>query len=791
MKVSLNWLRDYLNFDKVSIADLSKIISTHIVEIEAEYKLVEATCLQVGYVKECINHENSDHLHVCQVELKEGVSQIVCGAPNVNVGQKVIVACPGAVLPGDFKIKASKVRGVESNGMICSLQELGFEEKYVPEEFKNGIYILGEDAKVGENPLEYLYLDDYVFDLELTSNRSDLLSVEGVAFDIAAKLGQKIKVKELKANYTNDKNPVKVEVTTDNCLKYCIRYIKDIKIGESPWWIKSRLIASGVRPINNVVDITNYVLMEMGQPLHSFDADKLGNKILVRNAFDNEKVTTLDDIERNLVNTDIVITDGNVVTCIGGVMGASNTEVTNTTVNVALEAAYFDPVSIRRTSSRLGLKSESSTRFERKIDYYRVERALDYACYLLEKLAGGKVSEELVKIVTKELPIEKVNVSTKKINSVLGTSLSTEEIKSIFVSLAYDFKEENDDFVITIPSRRMDLEAWDQHIIEDVARIYGYDNIPTVLPMTNDKGSLTRRQKTIRNVRYLLSGLGMNETVTYSLINKNKLNDFTLEENEAIELLMPMSEDKAVMRQSLLNGLVEVIQYNKARKQENMAFFEIGKKYDTTDEITLVSGAFTGLYTSNLWKGEKQVADFFLVKGLLDNLFAKLNIVVTYEQATNANKNFHPGRTAYVKVNNETIGILGELHPRYIKENDLTKTVVFEIDLDKVMELTNKEFKYNVLSKFPTITRDLAIVVKKEINARQVLDVVKQTAKKLLIDSYVFDVYEGSNVAEDEKSLAIKLTFQDSEKTLEANDVDKVINSILNRLDFNFKARLR
>lgn len=791
MKVSLNWLKDYLNLDNITVDELSKIISTHIVEIEAENKLVEATCLQIGHVKECVDHENSDHLHVCQVELKDGISQIVCGAPNVAVGQKVIVACPGAVLPGDFKIKASKVRGVESNGMICSLQELGFEDKYIPEEFKDGIYILGEDAVVGDNPLEYMHLNDYIFDLELTSNRSDLLSIEGVAFDIASKLNQTVKVKELKANYVSGKNPVQVEVTTKGAPKYNIRYIKDVVIKESPWWLKSKLIASGIRPINNVVDITNYVLMEMGQPLHSFDADKLGNKILVRDAFEGEKVITLDNIERVLTSTDVVVTDGKDVACIGGVMGASNTEVTNTTKNVALEAAYFDPLCIRRTSTRLGLKSESSTRFERKIDYNRVERALDYACYLLEKYADGKVVEELNRVVVKEIVEEKVEVSTSKINKVLGTNLSTLEITNIFDSLAYEYQNNDDNFIVTIPSRRMDLEGWDQHIIEDVARIYGYDNIPTILPNTNDKGRLTENQKMLRNIRYILSNLGFNETVTYSLVNEYDLNNFTLEENDSIKLLMPMSEDKAVMRQSLLNGIIEAIAYNKARKQDNMAFYEIGKKYTTTDEITLLSGAMTGLYTSNLWKGEKQEADFFLMKGILDNLFAKLNINVVYEQSSTANSNFHPGRTALIKCNDIVIGVIAELHPRFASNNDLSRTMVFELNLDKIIELKNKDFKYHTISKFPTITRDLALVVKKDVTANQILDVIKQTAKKYLIDSYVFDVYEGSNVLEDEKSLAIKLTFQDNDKTLEASDVDKVINSILNRLDFHLKAKLR
>ena len=556
--------------------------------------------------------------------------------------------------------------------------------------------------------------------------------------------------------------------------------------------MRARLIASGIRPINNVVDITNYVLMEMGQPLHSFDADKLGTNVVVRNAVDGETLKTLDDQDRVLTSDDIVITNGETPLCVAGVMGGASTEVTDNTMNVALEAAYFSPLKIRKTSQRLQLKSESSTRFERKIDYDRVERALDYALYLLETLCGAEISKEIANNNPKKYEPKHVLITLDKVNKVLGTSLDKTELEDIFNALAYNYSIANNTYDIEIPSRRMDLEDWDQHIIEDVARIYGYNNIPTVNPKTNDKGVLTKKQRFERNVRYLLSGMGLNETITYSLINERDLNNFTTYKADEIKLLMPMTEDRAVMRQSLLNGICEAIKYNKARKFNDLQFFELGKRYDTTSEINLISGALTGLYSSSLWQMEKTPVDFFLVKGILDNLFARLGLDnVTYKKETELNKNFHPGRCASINSDNKCIGFITELHPRFLKDHDYPRMVVFELNEDVILELLNKPFKYQAITKFPSIERDLAIVCKKDIEAEQILALIRQTARKTLADLSVFDVYVGENVKDDEKSIAVKLTFNDSTKTLEASDVDKTINSILKRLEMEFGATLR
>lgn len=790
MKVSLNWLKTFLDLDNISNEELYQAIGLHISEIETMNPLSTANNLMVGYVKEKVAHPNSDHLNICQVELKDGVSQIVCGAPNVEVGQKVIVALPGAILPGDFKIKPAKVRGVESNGMICSLQELGFAESVVEEKYRHGIYVLPADAPVGEDAIKYLGLADTIIDLELTSNRSDLLSMEGVAYDLGAYLGQKPQIIKPLCKEVRMQNPLKIDIVTADCYEFQARYIKNVTIKESPLWLKMRLMASGIRPINNVVDVTNYVLIALGQPLHAYDYEFMGDHILIRNANEGEKFTTLDGIERTLTNSDIVVANPNKAMCLGGVMGGLESEVTANTKDIVLEAAMFSPLAIRKTSSRLGLKSESSMRFERKIDQKRIGRALDYAAMLIAELAEATIVGQPVVTVKTPYVEKNVAITTAKINGVLGTNLSNEDIKTLFDNLNYDYELVNDTFKITLPSRRMDLEESVQDIIEDVARMIGYDKIPTTTAEVSSAGGLTLRQKKIRRVRQTLAALGLNETVTYSLVAEKDLNLYTLETGTPIKVLMPLTSDRAVMRQSVLNGVMDVVSYNKARQMPNVALFEIAKRYSMEKEELMLSGAFTGVFANNLWQGYNQKVDFFLVKGILEELARRLDLTFNFVAYSDIKDTYHPGRAAKIFVADKYVGFLAELHPEFAKKNDLNSTYVFELNLDTILELDCK-FNYEPIPKFPSIERDLAVVVKDNVTAKEVLDVVKMTAKKYLTDVKVFDVYKGEGIAADEKSLAFKMTFVDSTKTLDSSDIDKVINSILNRLDYYFKARLR
>ena len=590
MKVSYNWLKELVNLN-VSGECLAKEMSLYSIEVEEDYKMVNATNLVVGHVLTRRAHENSDHLSVCEVDLGDHVDQIVCGAPNVAAGQKVIVAVPGAKLPG-IEIKKSVIRGVESNGMICSLAELGIENKYIPEEFAHGIYVLGSDAIPGMSALEYLGYDDYLIELGLTPNRMDLLSMLGVAKDVNAMY--RLGLKELPCEFTEvekeTKDVIDVEINTEDCFSYYARCVEDVVIKDSPAYIKARLIASGIRPINNVVDITNYVLMLFGQPLHAFDKDMLGSKIIVRNACAGEVTTTLDDIERKLEENDIVITDNTVeggrVVCLGGVMGCSNTEVTLNTKNIILESAVFRPINIRKTSSRLGLRSESSVRFERGVDLNNSLNAVNYACYLLEKYADAKVLKGYVHKGVSHIDDKEFNFDAKYVKDYLGVDISLEEINDILNALSFDSKIVNNEIRVLVPNRRLDITI-KEDLIEEIARIYGYENFahqPLVqtLPMMNTIGALTSEQVIRRNTKNLFTTLGLDEVITYSLVSPeyaNECNIIKTEEQKDLALIYPLSEDHSVLRRSIVPSLLNVASYNQARKINDLAFFEVGKRY--------------------------------------------------------------------------------------------------------------------------------------------------------------------------------------------------------------------
>ena len=798
MKASLNWLKTLVCLDEYSLDDLDKILSFNIVEVEEIKKLVDANNLVVGHVLECENHPDSDHLHVCQIDLGDKVEQIVCGAPNMEKGKKVIVSKVGAVLPGNFKIKPSKIRGVESNGMCCSLEELGFDEKYIPERFKNGIYLLDDDAKAGDDPLKYLHLDDVMIDLSLTPNRADLLSHLGIAYDLAAVLKKRINYKMPVVHEINKENPVKVSVETPKCDFYSCRYVENVHIMESPTWLKARLITCGIRPINNVVDITNYVMLELGQPLHAFDAKKLGNKIVVRNAKKLEHMNTLDEQERVLDENDCVITDGEKIVAVAGVMGGLESSINDDTTDVIIESAYFDSLSIRKTSQKLQLRSDSSMRFERKIDPARVEIALDRACELLESLAEGRVYKNISKAGKLDTADKKIEVSVKRINSLLGTNISEEEIKDIFDRLG--FRSEGQELLnVFVPTRRIDIENY-QDLVEEVARIYGYNNIPSSIPPANVGGFLSDKQKMMRNIRQVIEGLGNKEVVTYTLVSKEKVAEFNNLLGEPIYLQMPMSDDRSTVRESQLNGIIDVLSYNKARQFEDISIYEMGRVYyDDDKESTLLSGALTGMHSKSIWQGKKDKVDFYFAKGMLEVLFKRLDLNVTFALGENIPNAFHPGRTADIIYENQKlgikptkIGILGNLHPKMLKKYDLNDTICYEINLDLILNnIDTSVTRFKPIPKYPSVSRDIAIVIDKNITANDIISLVKQTGKKTLVEAKIFDVYEGEHVDPKMKSIAISLTFQDSLKTLEAIEVDKKVKSIVDRLKIVYNASLR
>ncbi len=789
MKVSMNWLKDYVEIDQnyKLIEDSFNLMSQ---EVESLEKLVNATNLVIGHVLTCDKHPEADKLNVTTVDVNQGSPlQIICGAPNVSKNQKVIVALVGAVLPGDFKIKKAKIRGIESHGMICSLGELGVAE-FDSEE--DGIYVLGNDAVVGENPLEYLNLDDVVLNLDLTANRPDLLSMEGVAYDVACMLNKDITTKEHHYDVTPADNKLSISTDTDKCDAYYGQVIKNVTIKESPSWMKARLLASGIRPINNVVDITNYVLIEYGQPLHAFDYDKLGtNKIVVRQAVSGEKMKTLDDIDRELLESDIVITNGEKPVAIAGVMGGLDTEVDKNTKNIMLEAASFDPLSIRKTSKRLDLKSESSTRFEKGLDPNKIKKAMDYATELFVKLANGEVYGAYHSFDYTQKDENQIELSLDKLTKVTGHNFTEKEVKEILNRLRFDYKEKQGHFKISIPTRRQLVHGY-QDVIEEIVRIYGYDKIPSTIPTTPTSGYLTEKQKLRRQVKEYFVNVGFNETVTYSLVSDAQCTMFDKEELSKIEIMNPLNKEKSVLRHSQLPSMIDVLQYNKKRKIVDINLFELGRAYTKESEKELLTGLMHGLYASSLWQGKKEPVDFFLLKGVIEGFLERLK-VNNYDivKSTNPVPNIHPGIHADVLINGKYAGFLGKLHPQLEQAFSLNKTFVFELDFDLIYENSIGHIEMVQIPKYPSINRDLAVIVDKDLPVADLLKAVKVGGKKQLVNISIFDVYIGEGVEESKKSVAMSLEFRSNEKTLETSEVDKAIQRILKYLERELQAKLR
>lgn len=803
MFVSYKWLQDYVDLSGVSADELAEKITKSGIEVEGVDVLNEGIKgIVVGHVVERVQHPNADKLSKCQVDIGQGEPvQIICGAPNVAQGQKVAVATVGAVLPGNFKIKRAKLRGEESNGMICSLTELGMEAKVVPKEYSEGIFVFPQDAAVGSDAIALLNRDDEVLELGLTPNRADCLSMLGVAYEVAAILGRDVKLPENDLQPVNEKATdyitVKVEANEDNPL-YAAKVIKNVKIGPAPLWMQTRLMSAGIRPHNNVVDITNYILLEYGQPLHAFDYNRLGSKeILIRRAHDGEKFVTLDDAERTLTSDHLVITNGTEPVALAGVMGGANSEVTSDTTTVLLEAAYFTGGTIRKASKDHGLRSEASARFEKGVDPNRVRAAGERAAYLIAKYAGGEVLEGAAEVDTLTVEPAVVSITLEKINSVIGTNLTIAEVEAIFERLQFAVSSEGENITVTAPTRRGDIKI-EEDLIEEVARLYGYDLIPMTLPIGSaTPGKLSKYQEKRRIVRQYLEGAGLYQAVTYSLTSEEKAAQFALEKRDFIRLAMPMSEDRSILRLSIMPQLLEVLKYNSARQNDSFAVYETGAVFLANgtevlpEEEEHLAGAITGLWHSHSWQGEKKPVDFYVVKGILEGLFAKLGLTenVTYVQAKV--DNMHPGRTAEIHLNGERIGFVGQVHPTMQKELDLKDTYVFELSLKAVLEEATAALRYEGIPRFPSITRDIALVVDKETVSGVLKDIIQTAGGQLLKEVHVFDLYEGDRMEAGKKSIAYSLKYMDPERTLTDEEVTKVHTQVLEALKSQAGAVLR
>lgn len=809
MKLSYKWLSKYLELD-LEPKDLAEKIERTAVEVDSvtrlDYKLKK---IVVGHTLEVTEHPDSDHLHICQVDVgEEEPIQIVCGAPNIAADQDVIVALHGSRIKDNVKIKRSKMRGVPSNGMICALQEIGYPDNVVPKDYADGIYVFPADSHVkpGDSVMEALGMDDDVIDTSVTPNRGDMFSMNGNAHESAAILDQKanfevLKVQDEQKSADTLADQIKVEIDEQDVAPvYKLMAIENVKIAPSPFWLQTTLMKAGIRPINNVVDVTNYIMLKYGQPLHAYDLDQLkGQTISVAPAGENVKFTTLDDEKRDLRPEDLVITADGTPIAMAGVMGGMATEVSDQTQNIVIEAAIFDPIKVRKTARYHNLHSEAAMRFERGIDYSSLDDALNEAASLVADFGQGKVMSGVVVGNDTKFNPESITIALARINKILGTSLTSEEVVAIFDRLGFstELDATKQTFKVTVPVRRWDIHI-EADLLEEVARIFGYDNLPVTLP-TGDPtiGQLTTEQKLMRASRTVMEGLGLTQAMSYGLTTIAKSQQFVKGDHELVKVDWPMTKDREALRMNLISGLLDDIAYNKARSVENVALYEQGRVFygngqAQPEEIEHIAGAITGSMQAKSWNEKEKPVTFFDVKGIVEQYLKNVAVAgeVSYV-ADHDRQGMHPGRTADVLLDGDVIGFIGQIHPTTAEEFKIKETYVFELNLTKIIHAEKKLQHYDVISKYPAITRDIAILVNKEVSNTEVLNVINETKQKNLIKVELFDVYEGKNLEKGMKSLAYQFTYQDTNDTLQEDAINDEFSKVIKNLEEKLNVTVR
>ena len=804
MKVSYKWLKEYLDLSDVTPDELAEKMSRTGIEVDdVIYPGKGLSKIVVGETLSVVDHPDSDHLHVCQVNIgTEEPIQIVCGAPNVAAGQKVIVALHGARITGNAKIKKGKMRGQESNGMICSLAELGYSESVVSKKYADGIFVLPAEAVPGTEVVDLLELDDAILDIDITPNRADALSMRGSAYEVAAIYNKALKFPEApvseKTGSVTEYIKVAVEDPND-APAYHIQVIKDVKIAESPLWLQNKLMNGGIRPINNVVDITNYILLEYGQPLHAFDYDQIGSKeIIVRRAKENETMTTLDGVERTLDTDNIVITNGTAPIALAGVMGGLDSEITDGTVTVALEAALFNPVLIRKTAGKFNLRSESSSRFEKGINVATIRTAGEHAAELIHELAGGTIVAGTASVDTVEVKDTEVVITLEKINRSLGTAISSGEVTAIFNQLGFASTFDGEIFTVAVPPRRWDISIY-ADILEEVARIYGYDNLPETLPITPAlPTALTPKQHTMRITRRFMEGAGLTQNISYVLTTAEKAREYAVEDKEGIRLAWPMSEDRSTLRMNLLSTLLDNAAYNVARKNTDIQFYEIGRVFFPSADSVLpieaerLAGVMTGMAYQKDWQMAAEPVNFYHAKGVLDGYFETMGLSdqIRFEAAKDL-KWMHPGRTAAVYLGDAYIGYVGQVHPATANAYDLKETYAFEIDFEAIIAAPKEVITQQPIPKFPGVTRDVALLVDETVTHQQIVKTIKENGGKFLKDVHLFDIYQGKGIEDGKKSVAYSMSFLNPEATLVDEDINKAFTKLVAALETECGAAIR
>lgn len=794
MLISLDWLKQYVDI-KEDIPQLENALTMIGQEVEAiDIQGKHLDNVVIGQITEYGKHPNSDKLTLLKVNVgDEEELQIICGAPNHKLGDKVVVAKIGAVLPGDFKIKKSKIRDVESFGMLCSQVELGIGED------GDGIIILPEDAPIGEEYRKYAGLDDVIFELEITPNRPDCLSHIGIAREVAAYYGRKVKYPSYTLSEVIDSvnNYAKVRVEDkERCKRYMGRAIRNVTVAESPEWLKKRIRAMGLKPINNIVDITNFVMFEYNQPMHAFDLDKLeNNTVVVRAAENGEKITTLDGVERELVNGELVIADEVKPIAIAGIIGGQATQIEAETKNVFLEVAYFTPDNIRKSAKKLGIVTDSGYRNERGLDIENLPEVIDRAAALIAEVASGEVLDEVIdKYIEKPQKFE-IPLNLTKLNTFIGKKLEFDTVGKILSNLGLGIKTLSQDMLlITPPTYRTDLTR-PEDLYEEVIRMYGFENIEAVMPVEDIESGLKDSKISVAdNLKEILKEIGLHEVINYTFIPREAL-DILKIKDKVIEISNPLSEDMVIVRPTLMYSLLANIRDNFNRNQFDLRFFEVSKVFTPAEELAnedlRICVAIAGKPERTLWNPKPKAYDFYTMKGYVEKLLEYMGIN-RYKLERSSNENFHPGRSADIKIGNDVIGTFGEVHPDVLEAMDIKRerAYVADIDLARAEKYIKSAVKYERIVKYPEVTRDLAIVMDKDILVGNMVEDLKRVSP-LIEKIEIFDVYEGEKIDADKKSVAISIVLRNKVKTLEEKEINDVVTKVLETISKKYRGEIR
>ena len=798
MLISLNWLKQYIDLDGIEINEMENaltMIGQEVEKIEVLGENLENVVTAQIIEKEM--HPDSDHLTICKVDNGKEILQIVCGAPNHKAGDKVVLAQVGAKLAPDFVIKKGKIRGVESNGMLCSEEELNIGKD------SDGIMILPEDTPVGVPVKEYLGINDTVFELEITPNRPDCLSHIGIARELGAYYNKEVKYPSFVINSESSEKTadnISVEIEDSNLAKrYVARIIKNVTVKESPKWLKERVESIGIRSINNIVDASNFIMMELNQPNHTFDLDKIeGGKIVVRAGHENEKLVTLDEQERELNSEDIVISDGVKAVALGGVMGGQNSEITENTKNILLEVANFNSQNVRKTSRRLTLFSESSYRFERRVDEENAINVINRLANIIQEVAGGEILEGVVDNYPVPYKKKTATLNFERLNRFVGKNIPRETVIGILTRLEIEVVDNGETLTLTAPTYRDDLEN-EQDYFEEVIRMYGFDNIENILPKLDiSEKPVIDTTKLSTQVKLIAANAGLKEVINYSFVPKDameKIKYTSVERENLIDLLRPITEDFVTLRPTLLYSLLKNAKENMNRNATNIRFFEVSRTFVKAEELAKeevkLGIILAGENNKTLWNPKPVSYDFYDLKGIVEEIFTQLKFN-NYMIKRSEQSQYHPGRSVDVFVGRELIGSFGEIHPDVLENFDLGKTSVLvgEFNIDLIQKYIGKKIKYQGIVKYPSVPRDFAFVMREDILVGDVLKTIQKVDKKIE-KVELFDIYQGAGVLPGMKSVAISVILRDKNKTLEEKEIVDISNKIVTKVEKDYGAVLR